>query len=128
MSWTEEDLQLIRDVPLAVRITLDGVDSANRYIVGRSRPENLIEPDKIIEGAFTKILLIEMVGPVLTGGKAEIPFEVTNPTQKEIAQAIWGGVLDALKRNPFAPVAHFGQIVSTKSAGGWLGFVCEPLP
>jgi len=117
MSWTEEDLQIIRDVPLAVRLS-DG--SANRFVVGRDKPEDLIEPDKPFEGSFTDIALI------LTAGNAVIdtiryPFEATNPTQAEVAAVIY-------IRNSRSTRFHRTEIDCQKSLGSLLGFVCRPLP
>jgi hypothetical protein len=113
-------LQIIRDVPLAVRITTDGAESANRFFIGRDGPDDLIEPTKIIGGTFTYIVLV-LFGRDLPIDRYEFQFNATNPTQAQVALAIREQVVS---RSDFQRT----EIHSRNNIGTLLGFVCRPLP
>lgn len=121
MDWTKEDLQLIADTPLAVR---DFFGSVNHMVVGVDAP-NLIEPDRVFEGSFTRILLFLVVGKFPMSA-FQIPFVRTNPRQQEVADAIreWGSCQRPLQWGDDRP---YGEVESVDVSKDTIAVECRPI-
>lgn len=125
IDWAEEDLQFIAENPLAVRCYTSEVEcSANRMVINENRPD-LIEPDKIIEGSFTKIMLFLMYGKLMMS-HFEIPFIKMNPSQRDVADAIW--LWGSQQFPPKWGDGHpYGEVHSVKVLGDVLAIECRLL-